>query len=90
LKEKLHPDYDYTLAEVVWAIRQEMVTTVEDVLARRIRLLFLDARVAISCADKVARLLAKELGHNETWNQNQLIEFKTIANGFILKEFTIK
>ena len=67
-----------------------MTTTVEDVLARRVWLLLLDPRVAIYCTDKVTRLLAKELGHNETWNQNQLIEFKTIANGFILKEFRIK
>nr|WP_315196030.1 glycerol-3-phosphate dehydrogenase/oxidase [uncultured Flavobacterium sp.] len=89
LKEKLHHNYNYTLAEVVWAIRHEMATTVEDVLARRVRLLFLDARVAISCADKVARLLAKELGHDENWVQNQLVDFKTIANGFLLKEFRI-
>lgn len=89
LKEKLHPDYEYTLAEVVWAIREEMATTVEDILARRVRLLFLDARAAIFCADKVAHLLAKELGHNESWIQNQLAEFKTVANGFLLKEFRI-
>jgi glycerol-3-phosphate dehydrogenase len=90
LKEKLHPNYDYTLAEVVWAIREEMATTVEDVLARRVRLLFLDARAAIFCAEKVARLLAKELGHDANWIQNQLSEFKTIANGFLLKEFRIQ
>ncbi|WP_281237824.1 glycerol-3-phosphate dehydrogenase/oxidase [Flavobacterium praedii] len=89
LKEKLHPNYNYTLAEVVWAIRQEMATTVEDVLARRVRLLFLDARAAIASADKVAHLLAKELGHDENWIQNQLAEFKTVANGFLLKEFRI-
>jgi glycerol-3-phosphate dehydrogenase len=89
LKEKLHPDYNYTLAEVVWAIREEMATTVEDILARRVRLLFLDARVAIACAEKVARLLAKELEHNEEWIQNQLIEFKAVANGFLLKEFRV-
>lgn len=89
LKEKLHPDYDYTLAEVVWAIRYEMATTVEDILARRVRLLFLDARAAIACSDKVADLLAKELGHDEAWIQNQLAEFKTVANGFLLKEFRV-
>jgi glycerol-3-phosphate dehydrogenase len=89
LKEKLHPDYDYTLAEVVWAIRYEMATTVEDVLARRVRLLFLDARVAIACSNTVAHLLAKELGHSEVWIQNQLAEFKTVANGFLLKEFRV-
>jgi glycerol-3-phosphate dehydrogenase len=89
LKEKLHPNYNYTLAEVVWAIRFEMATTVEDVLARRVRLLFLDARVAIACSDKVADLLAKELGHDQTWIQNQLAEFKSVANGFLLKEFRV-
>lgn len=89
LKEKLHPNYDYTLAEVIWAIREEMAITVEDVLARRVRLLFLDARAAIDCADTVARLLAKELGHDKTWIQNQLSEFKAVANGFLLKEFRV-
>lgn len=89
LKEKLHPDYNYTLAEVVWAIRKEMAITVEDVLARRVRLLFLDARAAIASADKVARLMAKELGHDEIWIQNQLAQFKIVANGFLLKEFRV-
>ena len=89
LKEKLHADYDYTLAEVVWAIRQEMAMTVEDVLARRVRLLFLDARASIECSDKVAHLLATELGHDDNWIQNQLAEYKTVANGFLLKEFRV-
>lgn len=90
LKEKLHPDYNYTLAEVAWAIRQEMATTVDDILARRVRLLFLDARAAISCSTKVAYLLAKELGHDENWIQNQVVEFKILANGFLLKEFRVQ
>jgi glycerol-3-phosphate dehydrogenase len=89
LKEKLHSNYDYTLAEIAWAIRHEMATTVEDVLSRRVRLLFLDARAAIECSDKVARFLAKELGHDENWIQKQLTEFKAVANGFLLKEFRV-
>lgn len=89
LKEKLHPDYNYTLAEVIWAIRNEMATTVEDILARRVRLLFLDARASIECSPKVAYLLAEELNHDENWIQNQLQDFKNIANGFLLKEFRI-
>ncbi|MEC5165750.1 glycerol-3-phosphate dehydrogenase [Flavobacterium sp. PL11] len=87
LKEKLHPDYDYTMAEVAWAIRHEMARTIDDVLARRVRLLFLDARAAIASCEKVAQLLAKELGHDKTWTQNQIADFKTLANGFLLKEF---
>jgi glycerol-3-phosphate dehydrogenase len=44
------------MAEVAWAIRYEMARTIDDVLARRVRLLFLDARAAASC-EKVAKLL---------------------------------
>ncbi|MES2575878.1 MAG: glycerol-3-phosphate dehydrogenase/oxidase [Bacteroidota bacterium] len=89
LKEKLHPDYDYTLAEVVWAIRYEMARTIDDILARRVRLLFLDARVAIACSEKVGELLAKELGYNATWKDNQIADFKALANGFLLKEYRL-
>lgn len=52
MAEKLHPKYDYTVAEVVWAVREEMALNVEDILARRVRLLFLDARVAAEVALK--------------------------------------
>ncbi|MFO1266209.1 MAG: glycerol-3-phosphate dehydrogenase/oxidase [Rubrivivax sp.] len=49
-------------AMVRFAARHEMARTVEDVLARRCRLLFLDAREAARQADAVAALLAEELG----------------------------
>ena len=49
-------------AMVRFAVRCEYARTVEDVLARRSRLLFLDARVAASVAERVAALLAEELG----------------------------
>ncbi len=39
-----YPALPYTGAEVVWAVRAEMAQTVEDVLARRTRALFLNAR----------------------------------------------
>jgi glycerol-3-phosphate dehydrogenase len=71
---------------VAWAIRYEMARTIDDVLARRVRLLFLDAVQPLLLV-KVARLLAKELDHDEAWTQNQIAEFKTIANGFLLSDF---
>jgi glycerol-3-phosphate dehydrogenase len=72
---------------VVWAIRHEMASTIDDVLARRVRLLFLDARAAIESSEKVADLLAKELGYDATWMQNEIACFKKLANGYLLKEF---
>jgi len=49
-------------AMVRFAVRFEMARSVEDVLARRSRLLFLDALQALACAEAVAQILADELG----------------------------
>lgn len=49
-------------AMVRFAARQEYARSVEDVLARRSRLLFLDARLARAAAPGVASLLEEELG----------------------------
>jgi len=49
-------------AMVRFAVRFEMARTVEDVLARRSRLLFLDAVKAAAVADEVGELLRDELG----------------------------
>ncbi|MEH6306633.1 glycerol-3-phosphate dehydrogenase/oxidase [Olivibacter sp. CPCC 100613] len=82
LDEKLHPDYPYVKAEVVWAVRGEMARTVEDVLARRIRMLFLDAKAALEMAPAVAQIMAKELDKDDHWMQEQIIQFNTLANGY--------
>ena len=49
-------------AMVRFGARFEMARTVEYVLARRSRLLFVDARQASACADEVGKILAEELG----------------------------
>jgi glycerol-3-phosphate dehydrogenase len=51
-----------TEAMVRFAVRYELARSVEDVLARRSRLLFLDAAEAARQADAVAAILAEELG----------------------------
>ncbi|OWP62561.1 FAD-dependent oxidoreductase [Hymenobacter amundsenii] len=84
LAEKLDPSFDFTRAEVVWAARSELARTVEDVLARRVRLLFLDAQAAIRAAPVVAELLARELGHDAAWQQRQVAAFTELARGYSL------
>ncbi|GAA5021751.1 glycerol-3-phosphate dehydrogenase [Marivirga lumbricoides] len=79
LKEKLHPDYPYTKAEVVLAVRDEMAMKIEDVLARRIRILFLDAKAAMKMAPVVTDIMAAELGKSEEWKGKQLASFNKLA-----------
>jgi glycerol-3-phosphate dehydrogenase len=83
LGERLHPALAYLKAEVVWAAREEMARTVEDVLARRTRTLFLNAAAAIEMAPTVADLLAPELGWDDHRKQSQLSEFRTLARQYL-------
>lgn len=85
LSEKIHADYPYTKAEVVWSVQNEMALTVEDVLARRIRLLFLDAKAAIDTAPIVASIMASLLGKNREWEQDQVAVFQKLAQGYLIK-----
>jgi glycerol-3-phosphate dehydrogenase len=73
----------YTEAEVVWAVRHEMARTVDDVLARRLRILFLDAQAALQAAPRVAELMAAELGYDGHWKREQLIDFNRLAYGYL-------
>jgi glycerol-3-phosphate dehydrogenase len=71
--------------EVLRAVREEMARTAEDVLARRTRLLMVDAKAAIAKAPAVAAVMAKELGRDETWQQEQLTSFGKIAGGYVAR-----
>jgi glycerol-3-phosphate dehydrogenase len=82
----LHPRLPFHLREVVWSARYEMAQTVEDVLARRTRALFLDARAAIEAAPVVANLLARELQRSEDWKAKDLASFVELAKGYVYEE----
>lgn len=84
LGEKLHPSLPYIKAEVVWAVRQEMARTIEDVLARRTRALFLNARAAMEMAPIVAELMAGELEWNAEAKNAQLEAFHETAKHYVL------
>jgi len=83
LKEKIHPDYPFLKAEVAWAVRNEMAVRLEDILARRIRLLFIDVNAALEVAPMVAKLMAKEMNQSEEWVKNEVEKFNAIAKTFL-------
>jgi glycerol-3-phosphate dehydrogenase len=74
--------FPWRYAELAWAVRHEMARTLEDVLARRTRLLFLDARAAIDVAPEVARFMAIELGRAPEWVAQQLDAFHQLAQHY--------
>ena len=84
LAEPLHPALPYTGAEAVWAVRVEMARTVEDILARRTRALFLNARAAVGMAPAVARLAGRELDWDAGRQRREVDAFTELAQGYML------
>lgn len=83
---KLHRKLPIIAAQVVWAVREEMARTVDDVLARRTRCLLFDSEASIEAAPSVARIMARELGKNEQWEQEQVSAFSSIARRYVAKQ----
>jgi glycerol-3-phosphate dehydrogenase len=74
------PDDDAVRA----AVRCEGALTVEDVLARRCRQLFLDARRAVALAPRVAELVARERGRDGQWARRQVDAMEAEAAKFVV------
>lgn len=73
-------------SEIIHFIRSEMARTVEDVLARRTRLLFIDRKKAIANACSVAEILSIELQKDSVWQSEQVNAFVQIASGYEARE----
>jgi glycerol-3-phosphate dehydrogenase len=86
LGERLHRDLSSIATEVVWAARHEMARTVEDVLARRVRALFLNARAAVDAAPRVAAIMAREFGRDAAWERAQVAAFTALARPYLLED----
>ena len=61
-----------------------MARTLEDVLARRTRTLFLNAQAAIRMAPRVVELMARELDQNGEWEAEQLRSFQRTAQNYVV------
>lgn len=66
------------------SVRYEMARTLEDVLARRYRILFLDAQAALDLAPVIAPIMADELGRDEAWQQEQITQFAQLVQPYLI------
>ncbi len=80
--ERLNPRLPITEAQVHYAIKYEMACTIEDVLSRRTRCLLLNAKETKELAPQVAKIMAKQLNHNENWEQEQIELFLDLAKKY--------
>jgi glycerol-3-phosphate dehydrogenase len=73
----------YTRAEILWICRNEMPVRLEDVLARRTRSLFLNARASAGIASEVAGLMAKEFGFDQNWQREQVESYNELVKNYL-------
>ena len=83
-KDLIHPNYNITEGQLIFSIRNEKAKTIEDLLARRTRLLFLDAKASLECAPKVANLLASELNKSAEWTDREIKRFQVTAKTYCI------
>lgn len=83
LADLMHPGLPYRLSQAAWAAKSEMAVRVEDVLARRTRALFLNARAAAAAAPAVARVMARELGRGGQWVEDEVRAFRGLAKRYV-------
>lgn len=83
LAQPVHHSLPIKRSHVVWAVRYEMARTVEDVLARRTRMLFLQARASLEAAPLVAQIMSQELGTDQAWCDAQIKAFHEIAQNYL-------
>lgn len=86
LGERVGSAWDYTRADVVRSVRREMARTVEDVLARRMRALVMDARASIEAAPVLAGWMARELGRDPDWVKAQVAAYEKVARGYVFSD----
>ena len=70
--------------QIVWSIRNEMAMNLEDVMARRTRSLFLDAKESLRIAPKVIEIMANEMKKNTNWIKNEIANFEKVAKNYIM------
>jgi glycerol-3-phosphate dehydrogenase len=78
----IDPRLPYTRAEIIWICRNEMPFKVEDILARRTRSLFLNARASADIATEVASIMAKEFGYDLKWQKEQVESYNTLVKNY--------
>ena len=71
--------------QIRWAVKQEMALTVEDVLARRSRSLFLNANESHRLAPTVAKIMATEMNKSNDWINNEIKDFQKLSLRYQLK-----
>lgn len=83
--ESLSDQLYITQNQIKWAVNEEMAMTLEDVLARRTRCLFLNAEETGRIAPEVVQIMAQEMDKDTPWMDEQLDQFEQLITNYQLQ-----
>lgn len=81
--DRIHQNYPFIKAEVIYTIREEMAGSLRDFFARRTRMELMDWQATFSSVDNVAEIMAVELAWSETQKQVNITEYKKLLRNFM-------
>lgn len=81
--DRIHQNYPFIKAEIIYTIREEMVGSLRDFFARRTRMELMDWQATFSSVDTVAEIMAIELAWSETQKQVNITEYKKLLKNFM-------
>lgn len=85
LTKKLHPDYPFIAAEVIYTVREEMAVSLRDFFARRTRFELLSWQAAKQSIGVVADLMGEELGWSADQKKANINAYSDMISHFQLK-----
>lgn len=84
MAKRIHPELPYCWAEVYWICEHEMIVHLEDLLARRLRAILLNARATMEIAEEVAGRIKPIMKWSDEDVNKELDSFKIFAENYIL------
>jgi glycerol-3-phosphate dehydrogenase len=82
--KSLSDKYYISKNQILYSMRHEMAMRLEDVIARRVRALFLDARETQRLLPEIAQIMAKELHKDADWIKNEIKHTEQILKTYLL------
>lgn len=77
---RIHPNYLYLEAEIMYSCEQEYACHLVDIISRRSRVAFIDCQLTSEIMDKVASIMAKCLNWNNKTIKNEINEALAFLN----------
>lgn len=83
LTERIHAEYPFIKAEVIYTIREEMASSLRDFFARRTRMELIDWNATFHSIETVADMMQDELGWTASQKQTNISNYKSLLKKFI-------